>query len=87
MTAYTENCTQRIDGGLVNTLNNIGRQIQRWAKIQQLKINVRRERRQLLEMSDTMLNDLGITRSQALKESSRLDLPESRLNRLVSQVS
>ena len=79
MTAYTGTCSQRIDGMAVNTL---GQKLIRWAKIQQLKISMRRERQQLLEMSDAMLADLGITQDQAQEEARRVSLPAIRVELL-----
>ena len=57
-------------------------QIQHWLKIMLLKLRVNQERQQLLEMSDTMLADLGITQAQANAEAQRSDLPVERLNAL-----
>jgi uncharacterized protein YjiS (DUF1127 family) len=49
-----------------------------WMKNQQFKFRVAMERRQLLEMSDEMLKDIGISRAQAEAEALRSDLPTSR---------
>jgi uncharacterized protein YjiS (DUF1127 family) len=49
-----------------------------WVKNQQFKFRVALERRQLLEMSDEMLKDIGISRAQAEAEALRSDLPTSR---------
>ena len=53
-----------------------------WITILELKIRVYRERQQLLGLSDTMLNDLGITRAQAVAEALRSDFPHERLKAL-----
>ena len=82
MTIYTENCTETIDGNFVDTLSSLVKRLQRWAEVQQLKINVRRERQQLLGMSDAMLGDLGITRVQAQEEARKVNLPEARFQML-----
>ena len=79
MTIYTENCSQSIDSGFINTLSSLVQRFQRWVDVQQLKINVHRERQQLLEMSDAMLSDMGITRTQAQEEARKLDLPALRV--------
>jgi uncharacterized protein YjiS (DUF1127 family) len=50
-----------------------------WVKNQQFKFRVALERRQLLEMSDEMLKDIGISRAQAEAEALRSDLPSSRI--------
>ena len=86
MTTYTETCTQGIHGIPVNTLSSLVQRLQRWAKIQQLKYSVHRERQQLLEISDAMLADLGITRGQAQEEARRVDLPVMRIEVLGREV-
>ena len=43
-----------------------------------LKHDLARERRQLLEMSDAMLSDLGITHAEAEAEARRRDIPTER---------
>ena len=86
MTIYTETCNQEIHGISVNTLSSLVQRLQRWAKIQQLKYSVHRERQQLLEMSDAMLADLGITRGQAQEEARRVDLPVMRIEVLGREV-
>ena len=86
MTIYTETCNQEIHGISANTLNSLVQRLQRWAKIQQLKYSVHRERQQLLEMSDAMLADLGITRGQAQEEARRVDLPVKRIKVLGRKV-
>ncbi len=86
MTIYTETCNQEIHGISVNTLSSLVQRLQRWAKIQQLKYSVHRERQQLLEISDAMLADLGITRGQAQEEARRVDLPAMRIEVLGREV-
>ncbi len=86
MTIYTETCNQEIHGISVNTLSSLVQRLQRWAKIQQLKYSVHRERQQLLEISDAMLADLGITRGQAQEEARRVDLPVMRIEVLGREV-
>ena len=79
MTTYTENYTQGIVGNLVDTMGNFVQRVRHWARIQQLKIDVKQERQQLLEMSDAMLGDLGITWDQAKEEARKVDLPLVRI--------
>ena len=86
MTTYTNTYTQSIDGISVNTLSNLVRRLQRWVRTQQLKAQVRQERQQLLEMSDAMLADLGITQGQAQEEARRVDLPVTRIELLGREV-
>ena len=86
MTTYTENYTQGIVGNLVDALRNFVQRVRHWASIQQLKIDVKQERQQLLEMSDAMLSDLGITWDQAREEAQKVDLPVVRIEILDRKV-
>ena len=86
MTTHTDTYTQSIDGISVNTLSNLVRRLQRWVRTQQLKAQVRQERQQLLEMSDAMLADLGITQGQAQEEARRVELPVKRIELLGREV-
>ena len=87
MTTYTENYTQGMVGNLVDALGNIVQKARHWASIQQLKNDVKQERQQLLEMSDAMLSDLGITWDQAREEARKVDLPVVRIEILDREVS
>jgi len=82
MTTLSRNYSDCIESGSIGTQVGLYRQIQHWFKIMVLKLKVNRERQQLLEMSDTMLADLGITQAQASAEAQRSDLPVERLNAL-----
>ena len=53
-----------------------------WAEKLVLQANVARERQQLLNMSDAMLSDMGITRAEAEAEARKTELPATRLNTL-----
>jgi len=44
-----------------------------------LKSTIKAERRQLMEMSDAMLSDIGIDRVEAIQEAIRTDIPVARL--------
>jgi len=83
MTTYSGNC---VDSGIVGVFEGLFLQLQYWSKVQQLKAQVSKERKQLLEMSDAMLSDMGITRTQVKQEAQRLDLPETRLIALGKRV-
>ncbi|MCP4387215.1 MAG: DUF1127 domain-containing protein [Gammaproteobacteria bacterium] len=75
MTTYTENCSRSIAGhpaGVLEILTQIFRQ---WMKNQRIKSQVAQERLQLLEMSDGMLQDIGVSRAQAETEARQIDLP------------
>ena len=87
MTTYTENYTQGIVGNFVDAIGNFVQRLRHWARIQQLKNDVKQERQQLLEMSDAMLSDLGITWDQAREEARKVDLPVVRIEILDREVS
>jgi uncharacterized protein YjiS (DUF1127 family) len=80
MTTLSRNYSDCIESGSIGTQVGLYQQIRRWFKIIVLKLKVSRERQQLLEMSDAMLADLGITQANA--EAQRNDLPVERLNAL-----
>ena len=61
------------------TLDRLLRQARDWAAEESLRRQIRRERRQLLAMSDEMLADLGISRAEAEAEARRTDIPVERL--------
>jgi uncharacterized protein YjiS (DUF1127 family) len=82
MTTLSRNYSDCIESGSIGTQVGLYQQIRRWFKIIVLKLKVSRERQQLLEMSDAMLADLGITQAQANAEAQRNDLPVERLNAL-----
>jgi uncharacterized protein YjiS (DUF1127 family) len=77
MTTHTESYTT---GVAANTLDALLQQVRDWVKREALKQQLRQERRQLAEMSDAMLSDLGIDRAEALAEAARTDIPADRLN-------
>ena len=79
MTTYSGNCSNYIDSADVSLLENLSQRVLNWLKVQAFKLEVSNERRQLLEMSDASLSDMGITRAQAEQEAKRIDLPSSRL--------
>lgn len=79
MTTYTENCSRRIDENTIHAQESLGELILNWFRVQQLKISLKTERRQLLEMSDAMLKDMGITRAEAQAEAQSLEIPTTRL--------
>ena len=86
MTTYTGNCSDRIEVSAVGVFEGLYQRLQSWFEVQHLKDQVSKERQQLLEMSDAMLSDMGITRTQAKQEAKRLDLPALRLNALDKEV-
>lgn len=85
MTTYTQNCDQIVQQRSKKVFAILNQILQQWFKTQLLKVRINQERAQLLAMSDTMLQDMGITRAQAVEEAQRIDLPEARLNVLTSK--
>lgn len=71
---------------VTNVARGAGRQASSRASLRRLVVllerwmELRRERRRLLELSDAMLRDLGLTRADAEHEGSRWfwDLPQHR---------
>ena len=53
-----------------------------WLQVVELKIRLYRERQQLKVMSDLMLNDIGVTRIEAERESGSSAIPQERLDAL-----
>jgi hypothetical protein len=82
MTTTARNNNEMIAQELLRKQGIIKQVFLDWIAILELKIRVYRERKQLLGLSDTMLNDLGITRAQAVAEALRSDFPHERLNAL-----
>ena len=80
MTAYTQDCSRSIAGHPAGVLEILTEAVYLWMKNQQLKFQLARERRQLQDMSDAMLRDIGIDRATAQAEAARRDIPASRLN-------
>ena len=79
MTAYTQSCSRSIarhPAGILEILTEI---LCKWMKNQLLKYQLAHERRQLRDMSDAMLRDIGIDHATALTEAARSDIPASRL--------
>ena len=78
MTEYTEKCPANLtvsSGGLTDNLRRTARQ---WLATQRLNSALRRERAQLLAMSDAELRDIGVDRATAEHEARRNDIPAGR---------
>ena len=78
MTTYSGNCTDCAEIGTASVVESLVQHVQHWVRMQGLKAHVAKERQHLLEMSDSLLRDIGITREQALEEAQRVDVPETR---------
>ena len=78
MTTITENSTNRIEQVSVIASDSIFGILRDWLVLQQLKVQLRQERRGLRAMSDRMLRDIGLTREQALTEARSRNIPAAR---------
>jgi len=76
--------SEKLQAGLARdrafTLQRLLRQVREWAAEESLRRRLGRERRQLLEMDEAMLADLGISREEAEAEARRRDIPAERLH-------
>jgi uncharacterized protein YjiS (DUF1127 family) len=82
MTTFSKKCTPAIGQNFDDIQNGLFQSLQRWFRVQQLKIEVSNERAQLSLLSDDILRDLGITRASAIAEVLRTDLPAERLQEI-----
>jgi uncharacterized protein YjiS (DUF1127 family) len=79
MTTYSQTCNHPVATDNSRVLDNLVHLCREYFQKLSLKSKINAERRQLLEMSDAMLNDIGIDRVQAAQEAIRRDIPEARL--------
>ena len=79
MTQYTEHCSRPIAAGAVEIDRSLKQAVLRWFAGQRLKAALRRERRQLVNLPEHQLRDIGIDRESALAEARRRDIPRGRL--------
>ncbi len=85
MTINHQVCNDNIAVQSRGFLPSLLQAIRHQLKIQQFKADVQRERKQLAELSLDALNDIGISREQAVDESRRRSLPAQRLAALLEQ--
>lgn len=78
MTTCTESCSRSISGHPAGVLDILAQIFRQWMKNQQFRFRVAQERRQLLEMSDEMLRDIGVSRAEAEVEAEQTALPAGR---------
>ncbi len=78
MTAYTEKCSRSMTGYPEGLLEILRQAFCQWMQNQRLKFKLAQERRQLLEMPEHQLKDIGLTRLDAIAEASRTDIPARR---------
>lgn len=79
MTTRSEKYQPDLAENHARTLDRLLRDVREWARREALRRDLKRERRQLREMSDAMLADLGISRFDAEAEARRNDIPPDRL--------
>ena len=79
MTTQSEKFDPGLAGEHARILGRLIREVREWARAESLRRRIRQERRQLLEIDEAMLADLGITRDDAQAEARRNDIPAERL--------
>ena len=79
MTHYTEHCSRTMTDSAVELDRGLRQIVVRWIVEQRLKLALRRERRQLAQLSDQQLRDIGLEREEANAEAQRRDIPLNRL--------
>ncbi len=80
MTYYSQNCPQTLTESPVGFTVLLTRMIAQWLQNLRLRSSIRRERMNLASMSAEMLQDIGIDRLAANRESVRHDMPATRKN-------
>ena len=78
MTIYTEKLTHNKANQASRVMGNLARQIHHWLKMQEIRHQLRQERKQLMRMSGDALKDLGISRADAEAEAWMKDIPAAR---------
>jgi uncharacterized protein YjiS (DUF1127 family) len=78
MTHCTQNCSDNIVASHVGIADSLAQVVRHWMQEQRLKASIRRERANLLSMSDAMLKDIGVDRATAEEEARRTDIPAHR---------
>ena len=78
MTNCTQNCSGSIAVTHVGIADSLAYLVRHWMQEQRLKASIKRERSNLLSMSDAMLKDIGIDRIEAQQEALRTDIPAHR---------
>lgn len=82
MNTLPENCCGSLPHKPLKALPGLYQSLQHWLKIQRLHASIVQERRQLLQLPEAMLKDIGISRAQSQTEARRIDIPECRLKSL-----
>jgi uncharacterized protein YjiS (DUF1127 family) len=79
MTICIDNCNKLAGLDLPGTQESVKHIVFRWIAMQALKRQVYLERKQLMEMSEAMLKDMGLTHAEVAAEARRNDLPQERM--------
>ena len=85
MTNFSKQCAPSVNLNFNHSQQRLYRSLLQWIRIQNLKMVVARERKQLLLLSDASLRDIGFSRSEANTEAFRHDLPKMRLDEIKSK--
>ena len=78
MTIYTDYIPHRLACQIAGFSTRLLGHIRNWRESLLLSQTLRKERRQLISMSDEMLTDIGISRAEAAVEARRTDTPSVR---------
>ena len=78
MTVYAEKCSQSMTGHPEGILDLLTLAFCQWMSNQRLRFSLAKERRQLLDMPEHMLKDMGVSRYDAITEALREDIPSNR---------
>ena len=79
MTTYNNHFTQGPANCNESFNHRVYNQLKSWVQTIQLKNSLQQERKQLLSLSDAMLNDIGVSRADAKREAANSSIPLSRL--------
>ena len=79
MTTLTENRDEKLAWEILRKQGMLKQILLEWLQVLELKFKIYRERQQLLIMSDLMLNDIGVTRTEANVEALSIDIPRQRM--------
>ena len=80
MTTYSQNCASTMGQLHYSLAAVLNRRLSRLIGSLALQASLRQERRLLMTLSTDILQDIGITRTEALAEARRTDVPAPRMN-------
>ena len=79
MTTLIENRDDKIAAEILRKQGALKQVVLEWLQLVELKIRLYRERQQLLVMSDLALQDIGVSRAEAIAEAACSDIPQQRI--------